>query len=374
MQHPAGLEAPLSKGSTIERGVCDNNARLAAFFCRHVTKCDLDRLIFQDGASAAKGGSTTNCRSRIVAGQRNERGQPDASEDRQRFEEVHGALLSLSYRMLGTRSEAEDAVQDTFVHWQEADRTEIRNAAAWLTTTCTRRCIDLLRRAERQRLDYVGAWLPEPVHTPEMPEDECAMQLASSLSPALLLMLERLSPKERAAYLLHDIFELTYPRIADAGPQRTGLPQARFARTAQYRTRVEPPPLTHQEELLSAFRDAIETGDAVSFAEMLSEDIEIRHDSGGKVSAAIHILQGKQGVLAFVQDFLHRVWRKYKWTVVELNGARAVILENGGVIVTAVAFGFDENGFATNIYILRNPDKLASLSMASVETWAGRLA
>lgn len=310
--------------------------------------------------------------------ERDEHAEPNAPDDHQAFERVRGALLGLAYRMLGTRSEAEDAVQDTFVRWQEADRSTIRNGAAWLTTTCTRRCIDLLRRVERHRLDYVGAWLPEPLQTPAMQEDECAMPLASSLSTAFLLMLERLSPKERAAYLLHDIFELAYPRIAETlglneAACRKLVSRARLS-IGQSKARVEPPSLARQEELLTAFRDAIETGDAVKFAGMLSEDIEIRHDSGGKVSAAIHVLQGKQGVVAFVQNFLHRMWSKYRWTVVDLNGARAILLENGGVIVTAVAIGFDESGIATNIYILRNPDKLASLSMGSIETWAGRLA
>jgi RNA polymerase sigma factor (sigma-70 family) len=280
--------------------------------------------------------------------------------------------------MLGSRTEAEDAVQDTFVRWQEAERTAIRNGAAWLTMTCTRRCIDLLRRAERHRLDYVGAWLPEPVHTPASPDDECAGPLASSLSTAFLLMLERLSPKERAAYLLHDIFELTYPRIAEMlGLNETAcrklVSRARLS-IGQAKARVEPPPLARQEELLGAFRAAIETGDVATFAAMLSDDIEIRHDSGGKVPAAIHVLHGKQGVVAFVHSVLHRVWRKYTWTVVDLNGSRAVLLDNGGVIVTAVSIGFDEHGVATHIYILRNPDKLASLSMASIETWAGGLA
>jgi RNA polymerase sigma factor (sigma-70 family) len=313
-----------------------------------------------------------------MAEERDEPAVPDVPDDHHTFERVHGALLSLAYRMLGSRAEAEDAVQDSFVRWQEADRTEIRNGAAWLTTTCTRRCIDLLRRAERHRLDYVGAWLPEPVHTPALPEDECAMPLATSLSTAFLLMLERLSPKERAAYLLHDIFELSYPRIAETldlneAACRKLVSRARIS-IGQAKARMEPPPLARQEELLCGFRDAIETGDAAAFAAMLSDDIEIQHDSGGKVSAAIHVLQGKQGVVAFVQTFLHRVWRKYKWTVVDLNGARAVLLHNGGVIVTAIAIGFDDNGVATNIYILRNPDKLASLSMASIETWAGGLA
>ena len=130
------------------------------------------------------------------------------------FEERRPALLALAYRMLGTRADAEDAVQDTFIKWQDADRAQIDNPAAWLTTTCTRRCIDLLRSAHRSRVDYVGPWLPEPIHTrtDDMSADEVA--LASSLSTAFLLLLERLTPKERAAYLLYEIFDMPYGEIA----------------------------------------------------------------------------------------------------------------------------------------------------------------
>jgi RNA polymerase sigma factor (sigma-70 family) len=147
--------------------------------------------------------------------------------------------------MLGSRSEAEDAVQDSFVRWQEADRSQIENPAAWLTTICTRRCIDLLRSARRLRVDYVGEWLPEAIQTtPRAGEDEHAM-MASSLSTAFLLMLERLSPRERAAYLLRDIFELPYTRVAEIlGVQEVAcrkiVSRAREG-IGQARARFEPP-------------------------------------------------------------------------------------------------------------------------------------
>src|SRR3546814_163350 len=132
------------------------------------------------------------------------------------FESRRRQLTGLAYRILGTLAEAEDAVQDTFLKWREADQDAIDNPAAWLTTACTRRCLDLLRSARRRRVDYVGAWLPEPVHTVADDTPESAAELASSLSTAFLLLLERLSPKERAAYLLHEIFDRPYPEVAAA--------------------------------------------------------------------------------------------------------------------------------------------------------------
>jgi RNA polymerase sigma factor (sigma-70 family) len=118
------------------------------------------------------------------------------------FEQARLRLLGVAYRILGSRAEAEDAVQDTFLRWQETDLATVGSPGAWLTTTCTRRATDMLRAAYRSRVDYVGNWLPEPVHTLIDSEAEAQMELSSSLSTAFLLMLERLTPKERAAYLL----------------------------------------------------------------------------------------------------------------------------------------------------------------------------
>ena len=147
------------------------------------------------------------------------------------FEQSRSKLLGLAYRILGSWADAEDAVQDTFLKWQRVDRRLIENPVSWLTTACTRRCIDMLRAPNRARVDYVGPWLPEPIQTAtsEYPED--GMALASTLSTAFLLMLERLTPKERAAYLLHDIFEMAYPEIAQTlGLQKSTCPVASSSR------------------------------------------------------------------------------------------------------------------------------------------------
>ena len=130
------------------------------------------------------------------------------------FEKARPRLLSIAYRILGSRMDAEDAVQDTFLKWQAVDMDSIDAPGAWLTTTCTRRAIDMLRSASRSRVDYVGNWLPEPVQATSDNDVEAQMELSSSLSTAFLLALERLSPRERAAYLLHEIFEMPYADLA----------------------------------------------------------------------------------------------------------------------------------------------------------------
>ena len=138
------------------------------------------------------------------------------------FEEARPKLLGLAYRILGSLADAEDAVQDTFLKWAEADRDAIESPLSWLTTICTRRCLDLLRAANRSRVNYVGAWLPEPIQKPIQDDAETNLDLATSLKTAFLLMLERLTPKERAAYLLHDIFEMPYAEIAETLDIREG--------------------------------------------------------------------------------------------------------------------------------------------------------
>ncbi|WP_210310701.1 sigma-70 family RNA polymerase sigma factor [Pseudorhizobium halotolerans] len=167
------------------------------------------------------------------------------------------ASLGSAYRILGTRAEAEDAVQDTFLRWQAADTEKICSPVAWLTTACTRRATDMLRLSYRSRVDYVGAWLPEPIHGMTEGPAETQMALSSALSTAFVLLLERLTPKERAAYLLHEIFEMAYPDIAAIlemnEPACRKLVSRAKARVGSDRVRHQPAPQT-QEELLAAFR------------------------------------------------------------------------------------------------------------------------
>lgn len=283
------------------------------------------------------------------------------------FEEARPRLLGLAYRILGSLADAEDAVQDTFLKWQGGARSGIDNPAAWLTTACTRRCLDMLRAGHRRRVDYVGAWLPEPLQTPA-DGAEAGIELASSLTTAFLLMLERLTPKERAAYLLREIFDVPYGEIAatldmEETACRKLVSRAR-ANIEQHRVRHVTPP-ERQEELLAAFEAAISSGTPSRLAALLSDDIRLTADGGGKVPAA-GVLEGKAAVLSFIAGVLHKSWAAFEWHGAEINGARGVVLRQDGTAVATVAFAYGEDGRASDIFIMRNPDKLARVEPVEI--------
>ncbi|WP_347912142.1 RNA polymerase sigma factor SigJ [Pseudomonas grandcourensis] len=280
------------------------------------------------------------------------------------FEQHRPFLLGLAYRILGSRAEAEDAVQELFIKWLEAERASIATPAAWLTTACTRHCIDVLRSAHKSRVDYIGTWLPEPIHTTHQDSPEHRLELASSLSTAFMLLLERLTPKERAAYLLHEIFDLDYPQVADAvGVQEAAcrkLVSRAKASLGSGHARYQPEPV-RQSQLLGAFHCAIASGSTASLSTMLSEDVELCADSGGKAPAIRETLSGITRVLDFIGQSLHSYWQACDWLPTEINGAQGVIIKADGYITASMTFGFDEAGRVSQIFIMRNPEKLAKL-------------
>ncbi|MGA4633814.1 RNA polymerase sigma factor SigJ [Pseudomonas solani] len=282
------------------------------------------------------------------------------------FQRNRPRLLGLAYRILGSRADAEDALQDCWLKWRETDPSSLDNPDAWLTTLCTRLCIDLLRSAQRKRVDYVGSWLPEPIHglAEDGPGEDVA--LAASLQTAFLLVLERLSPKERAAYLLHDIFERPYAEVAGilAVQESACRKLVSRARSNVEEARVRHvTPVERQEQLLAAFRDAIEGGNSSALASLLGAEVELRADSGGKVPTIRETLHGREAVLGFIEQSLRLYWGEYQWQETEINGSRGVILRHGDAIAASVSFGYDESGALQQIFIMRNPDKLAGLPL-----------
>ena len=248
------------------------------------------------------------------------------------FEAARPTLVGLAYRITGSRADAEDAVQDTFEKWAKADRQSIENAPAWLTTVCTRRCLDMLRAAHRTRVDYVGEWLPEPIETSDEADAAAKSELASSLTTAFLLMLERLTPKERAAYLLHEIFERPYSEIAETLEVRESACRKLVSRAKAHidsaKVRHATPP-AQQDRLLSAFQDAIASGVTAPLAALLADDIRLRADGGGKVPAIREILAGKTDVMTFLSQSLRQYWADHRWRVADINGQRGVVLQQG---------------------------------------------
>lgn len=284
-------------------------------------------------------------------------------DDDEVFAQARPLLLGLAYRILGSHADAEDAVQDTYLKWRATASAAIVNPRSWLTTLCTRRCIDVLRSAHKSRVEYVGNWLPEPLQTPDGAESEVA--LGATLTTAFLLVLERLTPRERAAYLLHEVFDVSYAETA-----RTLEIQETACRKLVSRARghVEQAKVRHvtprerQDELLAAFEAAVLGGQTERLAALLASDVELRADSGGKATAIRETLQGKAAVLAFVVETLQVYWGAYAWERADLNGGRAVVLRAKGAAIASVSFAYDAHGAVTGIFIMRNPDKLERLA------------
>ncbi len=285
------------------------------------------------------------------------------------FEEIRPRLLGLAYRILGSLADAEDVVQDTFIKWQKSDREKIQNERAWLTTVCTRRCLDELRASHRSRVNYVGGWLPEPLHTSISPDTSHELELASSLTTAFLVVLDRLTPKERAAYLLHEIFDMPYKEISKA----LGL-NASACRKLASRAKVHidnatvrnSTPVEQQNKLLDAFHDAVTNGSIDHLAGLLSDDIQLRADGGGKVAAILEAVKGKDAVAVFIADKLHRYWRGHQWEPVEINGGCGFLLRDQGTITATVSFGYDNQGVLSDIFVMRNPDKLNDFEIITI--------
>lgn len=296
----------------------------------------------------------------------------DARDCLAEFEQARPGLLGLAYRILGSRADAEDAVQDTFLKWQANDRGGIDNPGAWLTTVCTRHCLDVLRSADRARVEYVGPWLPEPVQTAnddamDANPPEQASALASSLTTAFLLALQRLTPKERAAYLLRDIFDVPYPEVARTldlqEPACRQLVSRARGHIEQSKVRHATPP-ARQRQLLAAFGTAIATGSVEALAGLLSDDVRLSADGGGKVTAARRVMHGPEEVLRFIQAGLHEWWAGSRLEEATINGRIGLIQHEGDTVAAAVTFAWDEDGRLTDVFIMRNPDKLARIEAA----------
>ncbi len=288
----------------------------------------------------------------------------DLTRKTRELEQVRPQLLGIAYRMLGSIADAEDAVQDTGVRWLAHDGAPPDNPAAWLTRVCTNRCLDILKSSTRSRTDYVGPWLPEQLLTAAADNAEEQLAVASSLTTAFLLLLERLTPKERAAYLLHDIFAKPFDEVAAVlGLQPANCRQlAARGRSfvAQNRVRHIPDP-QRQHDLLQVFKAALQTGDTDALGAMLSADADLRADSGGKVAAIHHVLVGPGEICGFVAGILSKAWAKAAITPRVFNGSLGLVVEDPGRIQAAISFAFDPDGSVRHIFIMRHPDKLGRM-------------
>jgi len=278
-----------------------------------------------------------------------------------------GRLLGLAYRMLGSRSDAEDVVQDAYLRFAGAQ--DVHNPEAFLVTVVTRLCLDRLKSAKAQREVYVGPWLPEPVFDAEGLSAEAATELADDLSFALLLALDRLSPMERAAFLLHDVFDTPFSEVA-AMLDRTEAACRQLASRARRAVRDErPPPAATPDSharLLQAFNDAVASGNVRQLAELLREDAVAITDGGGRKFAARNPIIGADKVARFFIGLAGKTaGHDVRIAPAVINGAVGALLYLDGELDLTLSMAIDGEKIAA-IYVVRNPDKLRHLPAAGM--------
>lgn len=274
-------------------------------------------------------------------------------------------LEGLAYRMCGVLADAQDLVQETHLKWCLAERSSIREPRAWLVTVCSRLAMDLLKSARVQRMQYVGAWLPEPFLESPEGAPEARTRIDESVSVALMLALETLTPPERAAFLLHDVFGYGFDEIASiigksAVTCRKSASRARDS-LQRKRPRFEACPAAH-ERLLEAFFEAVHSGEAERLKKVLAESVEFHSDGGGRVKTAPGVLRGREAVAGFFLE----IWREHVPLREDLhiagqwfNGQPGVLLYQDGGLLAAISLAV-EGELITGIFALRNPQKLAA--------------
>jgi RNA polymerase sigma-70 factor (ECF subfamily) len=296
------------------------------------------------------------------------------------FEPYRRRLLGLAYRMLGSMADAEDAVQETYLRWHRADRDIVSEPRAFLMTTTTRICLDMLTSARARREEYVGPWLPEPVVDTSALAPDTSTELAEDLSVALLLTLDRLSPLERAAFLLHDVFDFSFSEVAAALERSEAACRQLAARAREHVRAGRPrgatvPPARSGEvdekhaQLISAFAAATRSGDLHALTRLLASDVRVVTDGGGKVAAALNVIDGADRVTRFLFEGSRKrpgAWWRDDFTLrlATINGLPGVIVDAPEGPVQTAAFEI-EGDVIRALYVVRNPDKLRHLGKAS---------
>ncbi|HVY94314.1 MAG TPA: sigma-70 family RNA polymerase sigma factor [Bryobacteraceae bacterium] len=288
------------------------------------------------------------------------------------FEPYRRRLLGLAYRMLGSMADAEDAVQEAYLRWHGADRAKIADPRAFLMTTTARICLDVLTSARARREEYVGPWLPEPVVDTDALAPDSHTELAEDLSIALMLTLDRLSPLERAAFLLHDVFDFSFGEVAatldrtEAACRQLAARAREHVRAARPRGAVAPVARSGEidakhEQLMSAFVTATRSGDLQGLTQLLASDVRVVTDGGGKVAAALNVIHSADHAARFLIGASRKGWREdFTMRFASINGLPGIILDSPEGPVQTTAFEL-EDGVIRALYVVRNPDKLRRL-------------
>ncbi|HEU4811700.1 MAG TPA: RNA polymerase sigma-70 factor [Nocardioides sp.] len=267
-------------------------------------------------------------------------------------------LFTVAYEMLGSAADAEDVLQETWLRWHEVDQAGVRDPRAYLVRITTRLSLNRMRTQARRREQYVGPWLPEPLlTTPDVAED---VELADSVSMAMLLVLETLAPTERAVFVLREVFDLSYDEIAaavDKSPAAVRQIASRArAHVEERRPRADVTP-SERDEVIARFLGATATGDLQGLMDVLAPDVVLMTDGGGFKKAALRPILGREKVLRFLEAVMPEDGSA---DLVVVNGAPGLRLFVGGV-VDAIGTMLVEDGLVTGLYIVRNPAKLARL-------------
>ena len=279
------------------------------------------------------------------------------------FAALRPRLFGIAYRMLGTRADAEDVLQDAWLRWRTADPAGLRSAQAWLVTVVTRLSIDRLRAARAEREAYTGWWLPEPLVAADEHTPEAAAELAGEVSMALMWVLERLAPEERAAFLLRQVFDHDYGDIAALlGKSEAAVRQIvhRAAeRVQQERPRFDVPREAHRR-VVEKFMLAARSGERDAIQAMLAENVELVGDGGGKVPSFGHVLRGAHRIANLYFATGRRLGDQLTYRMATINGRPGVLRYVNGELESATSFETDGERIV-GIYSVRNPDKLAGI-------------
>jgi RNA polymerase sigma-70 factor (ECF subfamily) len=280
------------------------------------------------------------------------------------FEPHRRHLHAVAYRFLGSVADAEDIVQETWLRWTQADAPAVEEPRAYLTRITARLCLDQLKTARVRRERYVGPWLPEPVVEAAGYATDAAGDRADDISVALMLALERLSPLERAAFVLHDVFGQTFEEVAAALDRAPATCRQLATRARQHlrsaRPRFTVPP-GEGERLVQAFLSAAQNGDLAGLTRVLAADAVLHSDSGGKVRAARRHIVGASRVARLFAILTRKFGPARRAAPARINGLPGLVMQDAAGLTQTLAFEIRDGAIAT-LYLMRNPDKLRHVS------------
>jgi RNA polymerase sigma-70 factor, ECF subfamily len=274
------------------------------------------------------------------------------------FEQYRPLLFAIAYRMTGSASEAEDIVQEAYLRSRIRAEGEIQSLKSYLSTIVTRLCLDYLKSARVEREHYIGAWLPQPVLTRD--EELTLLEQRESISLAFLVLLETLTPPERAVFLLHEVFEYPFQELGEiVGKSPTNCRQIfhRAKQAIEERRRRFEPSSERQQRLIASFMAACQSGDLQTLTMLLAQDASSWSDGGGKIRAPLRPIKGRSAVAHYWTGMARKDRRLLRLRMEEVNGQRAVVVWEGAALVAVIALMATQEG-VQELYAILNPEKL----------------